>query len=108
MISKLNISLQSLRCSPWWTAMAVVALITQFGFIAHQLEHYAHADDAIVAEDCIACQSSSFVFDGPDANIATPFGLELESVSPSGQDLSPQRELLKKFQSRAPPKSISV
>ena len=108
MTNKAGISLKFLRRSHLWTAFVVAALLTHFAFVVHQIEHFVHVDEAATAEECIACQLSSFTVDGPDANAAIPFEIELGSVALVGHDLSLQREQLKKFQSRAPPTSISA
>lgn len=109
MFSKVNISLKSLHRSPFWTVMAVAALLAQFAFVAHQLEHHVHDDVDAAAEDCIACKASSIIVDGPTTNTAPmPIGIELGSIIPIGFALSSREGAPNKFQSRAPPKSISV
>lgn len=109
MFGKMNVSLQALRRSLFWAVVAAVALVAQFGLAIHQLEHRFHPDVAAVAEDCIACQFSSTMAEGPSSNAAPiPLDVELGSIVPVGQFLPRQEDSPSNFHSRAPPSSVSV
>ena len=108
-LGKMNISLQSLRSSLFWAVIAAVALVAQLGLAAHQLEHRLHPDVAAIAEDCIACQFSSTMVDGPTSSVVPmPIGIELGSIAPAGHALLWWEEFPNSFRARAPPSSVSV
>jgi len=109
MFDKMNISLQSLRRSLLWVVIAFAAIAGQLGLSVHQLEHSSHPDIAAIAEDCIACQFSAEIIGGPTSSAGpTLLGVELGSITPQGQEILQQEELLTGFQSRAPPPPVSV
>jgi len=103
------IGLQRLRRSLLWTVLASLLLTAQFALAAHQFDHHVHPDISAVADDCVACQFSSQLSDGPSsAELPVTYGIDLGVIAPISFQIPQNTFVHTGFLSRAPPHSVSV